>query len=95
MIIVYESVYQFEELSTKEVSKVGLEELWLMNVFIRVDKKLKYSEEENYFESFNNIESQFSIADIQYLIDSLPDGYKWCSIYMLSKDISIKKLPVC
>ena len=45
--------------------------------FIRVDKKLKYSEEENYFEeSFNNIESQFSIADIQYLIDSLPDGYK-------------------
>lgn len=45
--------------------------------FIRVYKKLKYSEEENYFEeSFNNIESQFSIADIQYLIDSLPDGYK-------------------
>ena len=45
--------------------------------FIRVDKKLKYSEEENYVEeSFNNIESQFSIADIQYLIDSLPDGYK-------------------
>jgi RNA polymerase sigma-70 factor (ECF subfamily) len=69
-----------------------------MNVFpYSVDKKLKYSEEENYFEeSFNNIESQFSIADIQYLIDSLPDGYKkWCSIYMLSKDISIKKLPVC
>jgi RNA polymerase sigma-70 factor (ECF subfamily) len=33
-------------------------------------QKLKYSEEENYFEeSFNNIESQFSIADIQYLID--------------------------
>ena len=45
--------------------------------FIRVDNKLKYSEEENYVEeSFNNIESQFSIADIQYLIDSLPDGYK-------------------
>ena len=45
--------------------------------FIRVEKKLKYSEEENYVEeSFNNIESQFSIADIQYLIDSLPDGYK-------------------
>jgi RNA polymerase sigma-70 factor (ECF subfamily) len=42
-------------------------------IFIRVDKSLKYSEEENYFEeSFNNIESQFSIADIQYLIDSLP-----------------------
>ena len=45
--------------------------------FIRVEKKLKYSEEENYVEeSFNNIESQFSIAEIQYLIDSLPDGYK-------------------
>jgi RNA polymerase sigma-70 factor (ECF subfamily) len=45
--------------------------------FIRVEKKLKYSEDETYFEeSFNNIESQFSIDDIQFLIDSLPDGYK-------------------
>lgn len=45
--------------------------------FIRVEKKLKYSEDETYFEeSFNNIESQFSVADIQFLIDSLPDGYK-------------------
>lgn len=45
--------------------------------FIRVEKKLKYSEDETYFEeSFNNIESQFSMADIQFLIDSLPDGYK-------------------
>ena len=45
--------------------------------FIRVDKKLKYTEDETYFEeSFNNIESQFSIEDIQMLIDSLPDGYK-------------------
>jgi RNA polymerase sigma-70 factor (ECF subfamily) len=45
--------------------------------FIRVDEKLKYSEDETYIEeSFNNIESQFSIADIQFLIDSLPDGYK-------------------
>jgi RNA polymerase sigma-70 factor (ECF subfamily) len=39
-----------------------------MNVFFI--RGLKYSEEENYVEeSFNNIESQFSIADIQYLID--------------------------
>jgi RNA polymerase sigma-70 factor (ECF subfamily) len=47
-------------------------------------QKLKYSEEENYFEeSFNNIESQFSIADIQYLIDSYQMATtKWCSIYM-------------
>ena len=45
--------------------------------FIRVEKKLKYSEDVTYFEeSFNNIESQFSIDDIQFLIDSLPDGYK-------------------
>jgi RNA polymerase sigma-70 factor (ECF subfamily) len=45
--------------------------------YIRVEKKLKYSEDETYFEeSFNNIESQFSIDDIQFLIDSLPDGYK-------------------
>jgi RNA polymerase sigma-70 factor, ECF subfamily len=45
--------------------------------FIRVQKKVKFIEEENYFEeSFNNIESQFSVEDIQSLIDSLPDGYK-------------------
>ncbi|WP_426095952.1 RNA polymerase sigma factor [Flavobacterium sp. DSR2-3-3] len=45
--------------------------------FIRVEKKLKYIEEETYFEeSCNNIESQFSIDDIQFMIDSLPDGYK-------------------
>lgn len=45
--------------------------------FIRVQKKVKYIEDETYFEeSFNNIESQFSIDDIQFLIDSLPDGYK-------------------
>ena len=45
--------------------------------FIRVQKKIKYVEDETYFEeSFNNIESQFSTDDIQSLIDSLPDGYK-------------------
>jgi len=45
--------------------------------FIRLQKKIKYIEDETYFEeSFNNIESQFSIDDIQFLIDSLPDGYK-------------------
>jgi hypothetical protein len=41
-----------------------------MNVFPLSEwTKLKYSEEENYFEESFNIESQFSIADIQYLID--------------------------
>ncbi len=45
--------------------------------FIRVQKQVKFIDDENYFEeSFNNIESQFSVEDIQFLIDSLPDGYK-------------------
>ncbi|MBP4140667.1 RNA polymerase sigma factor [Flavobacterium sp. I-SCBP12n] len=45
--------------------------------FIRVNKKVKYIEEETYLEeSFNNIESKFSIDDIQFLIDGLPEGYK-------------------
>lgn len=45
--------------------------------FIRVQKKIKYIEDEDFFEeSFNNIESHFSIDDIQFLIDNLPDGYK-------------------
>jgi RNA polymerase sigma-70 factor (ECF subfamily) len=44
---------------------------------IRVQKKVNFLEDEHYSEdSFNNIESQFSIEDIQFLIDSLPDGYK-------------------
>jgi RNA polymerase sigma-70 factor (ECF subfamily) len=44
---------------------------------IRVQKKVNFLQEEKYFEdSFNNIESQFSVEDIQFLIDSLPDGYK-------------------
>jgi len=45
--------------------------------FIRVNKKVKFIEDENFFEErHNNIESQFSVEDIQFLIDSLPDGYK-------------------
>lgn len=45
--------------------------------FIRVQKKVKFIAEEDFFEeSFNNVESQFSVEDIQFLIDSLPDGYK-------------------
>ena len=44
---------------------------------IRVKKKVNFLDDENFSESsFNNIESQFSIEDIQFLIDSLPDGYK-------------------
>lgn len=45
--------------------------------FMRVQKKVKFIEDEDYFEeSFNNIESQLSIDDLQSLIDDLPDGYK-------------------
>ena len=45
--------------------------------FIRVQKKVKFIEDENYLEeSYNNIESQFSVDDIQFLIDNLSDGYK-------------------
>jgi RNA polymerase sigma-70 factor, ECF subfamily len=44
---------------------------------IRVQKKVVFIEEEHCFEeSFNNIESQFSLEDIQFLIDNLPDGYR-------------------
>ncbi|MBC7440779.1 MAG: RNA polymerase sigma factor [Flavobacterium sp.] len=45
--------------------------------FIRVQKKVKFIEEEDWFEeSFNNIDSQFTVEEIQFLIDNLPDGYK-------------------
>ena len=45
--------------------------------FLRVHKKVAFIDDSEYFvESFNNIESNFSVDDIQYLIDQLPDGYK-------------------
>ena len=45
--------------------------------FIRVQKKVSFLEDEFFIEdTFNNIESHFSVEDIQSLIDSLPDGYK-------------------
>ncbi|WP_396169699.1 RNA polymerase sigma factor [Flavobacterium sp.] len=45
--------------------------------YIRVQKKVNFIEDESYSEeSFNNIESQLSLEDIQFLIDSLPEGYK-------------------
>jgi RNA polymerase sigma-70 factor, ECF subfamily len=45
--------------------------------FLRVQKKVNFLEDEFYKEdSFNNIESGFSIDEIQFLIDSLPDGYR-------------------
>lgn len=45
--------------------------------FIRVQKKVKYIEDENFFEeTHSSTDSQFNVEDIQFLIDSLPDGYK-------------------
>lgn len=45
--------------------------------YLRVQKKVKFIEDENFTEEkVNNIESKFSVEDIQSLIDSLPDGYK-------------------
>ncbi|MFL9845693.1 RNA polymerase sigma factor [Flavobacterium rhizosphaerae] len=45
--------------------------------FIRVQKKVDFLEDKFYVEdTFNNIESHFSVEDIQSLIDGLPEGYK-------------------
>jgi RNA polymerase sigma-70 factor, ECF subfamily len=70
--------------SLKNFEHKGSFEGWIRRImvnecisFIRVQKQVKFIEDENYVEeSFNNIESQFSVEDIQFLIDSLPDGYK-------------------
>jgi RNA polymerase sigma-70 factor (ECF subfamily) len=38
---------------------------------------MKFIEDEIFFEErHNTIESQFSVEDIQFLIDSLPEGYR-------------------
>jgi RNA polymerase sigma-70 factor (ECF subfamily) len=68
----------------KNFKQEGSFEGWIRRIminecisFIRVQKKIAFIEDENYLEeSFNNIESQFSVDDIQFLIDSLPEGYK-------------------
>jgi RNA polymerase sigma-70 factor (ECF subfamily) len=45
--------------------------------FIRVQKKVMFLEDEMHFEEgFSSMDSQFSVEDIQVLIDGLPDGYK-------------------
>jgi RNA polymerase sigma-70 factor (ECF subfamily) len=42
---------------------------------IRVQKKVVYLDDEVYqVEGYNEIESDFNVADIQYMIDNLPDG---------------------
>ena len=68
----------------KNFKQEGSFEGWIRRImineclsFIRVQKKVAFIEDENYLEkSYNNIESQFSVDDIQLLIDNLPDGYK-------------------
>ncbi len=80
MIIAFMKVFT----NLKKFQHKGSFEGWIRRIvvnecisFIRVKKKVEYIAEEDYFEaSFNNIESQFSIDDIQFLIDSLPDGYR-------------------
>ena len=45
--------------------------------YIRANKKVSFLEEESYKEeSANGTESQFNVEEIQFLIDTLPDGYK-------------------
>jgi RNA polymerase sigma-70 factor, ECF subfamily len=68
----------------KNFENKGSFEGWIRRIMInecisniRVQKKIKFIEEESFFEeSHSQIESQFSVEAIQYLIDSLPDGYK-------------------
>lgn len=68
----------------KNFEQKGSFEGWIRRIMvnecishIRVRKKVSFLDEENYSEdSFNNIESQFSVEDIQLLIDNLPDGYR-------------------
>ena len=71
-------------LNLKNFENKGSFEGWIRRIminecisFIRVHKKINYIEDNFYFEeSINPDESQFSVEDIQVLIDNLPDGYK-------------------
>jgi len=70
--------------SLKNFQYKGSFEGWIRRImvnesisFIRVQKHVKFIEDETFFEErYNDIESKFSVDDIQFLIDSLPDGYK-------------------
>lgn len=45
--------------------------------FIRAHKKVSFMDDESYHEeAFNEIDSQFTVDELQFLIDALPDGYK-------------------
>ena len=71
----------------KNFEKKGSFEGWIRRIminecisFLRVQKKVSFIDDDLVLgrdeESFNNIESNFLVDDIQYLIDKLPDGYK-------------------
>ena len=73
--------------SLKNFEHKGSFEGWIRRImvnesisFIRVQKKVKFIEDSLVLgrdeESHNNIESQFSVEDIQFLVDNLPDGYR-------------------
>ncbi len=70
--------------SIKNFQHSGSFEGWIRRIvvnecisFLRVEKKVIFVQDETFFEeSFNNIESQFSVEDIQFLIDSLPNACK-------------------
>jgi RNA polymerase sigma-70 factor (ECF subfamily) len=68
----------------KNFEHIGSFEGWIRRIminecisYIRVQKKVTFIEDENYSEErHNDIESKFSVEDIQFLIDNLPDGYR-------------------
>ena len=68
----------------KDFSHNGSFEGWIRRIminecisFLRVQKKIHYTEEEYFFEdSSDEINQHFSVEQIQNLIDNLPDGYR-------------------
>jgi RNA polymerase sigma-70 factor (ECF subfamily) len=80
MITAFMKVFQ----NLKKFEHKGSFEGWIRRIminecisYIRVQKKTTFIEDIHFTEEkYNNIESQFSVEDIQFLIDSLPDGYK-------------------
>ncbi len=69
----------------KDFKEEGSFEGWIRRImiresisFLRQHKKLEFQEDLGYetSEVFNNINSEMDVADIQNLIDSLPEGYK-------------------
>lgn len=65
-------------------SHAGSFEGWIRRIminecisFLRVQKKVHYTEDEYFFEeSYDEIDQQCSVEQIQALIDNLPDGYR-------------------